>query len=113
MTMLDRMRRHKTWLKWSLGIVVAAFVLLYVPSFLRPGGAGAAATDVLATVDGREVLIGIVSARLPVSRSQSLRSAYGDQFNEQHAAAARHPAARSSSSSSTKKRSWPKPTASA
>ena len=35
MTMLDRMRRHKNWLKWSLALVVLAFVLLYIPSFLR------------------------------------------------------------------------------
>ncbi len=34
MTMLDRMRRHKNWLKWSLAIVVVAFVLLYIPEFL-------------------------------------------------------------------------------
>ena len=34
MTMLDRMRRHKDWLKWSLAIVVLAFILLYIPSFL-------------------------------------------------------------------------------
>ena len=34
MTMLDRMRRHKNWLKWSLAIVVLAFVLLYIPSFI-------------------------------------------------------------------------------
>ena len=30
MTMLDRMRRHKNWLKWSLFVVVLAFILLYV-----------------------------------------------------------------------------------
>ncbi len=36
MTMLDRMRRHKGWLKWSLAIVVLAFIILYIPSFLRP-----------------------------------------------------------------------------
>ena len=35
MTMLDRMRRHKNWLKWSLAIVVVAFVALYIPSFLE------------------------------------------------------------------------------
>ena len=35
MTMLDRMRRHKNWLKWSLALVVLAFVLLYIPDFLR------------------------------------------------------------------------------
>ena len=45
MTMLDRMRRHKGWLKWSLAIVVLAFILLYIPSFLqtrRPAPATAA-----------------------------------------------------------------------
>jgi len=36
MTMLDRMRRHKNWLKWSLALVVLAFVFFYVPDFLRP-----------------------------------------------------------------------------
>ncbi len=56
MTMLDRMRRHKAWLKWSLGIVVVAFVLLYVPSFLAPPQTGAAAPgDVVATVAGRTI----------------------------------------------------------
>ena len=34
MTMLDRMRRHKGWLKWSLAIVILAFIILYIPSFL-------------------------------------------------------------------------------
>ena len=43
MTMLDRMRRHKNWLKWSLAIVVVAFVLLYIPNFIRGGGLGAGA----------------------------------------------------------------------
>ena len=81
MTMLDRMRQHKNWLKWSLGIVVAAFVLLYVPSFLRPGGAGAAPSDVLATVNGRQVLMGSFQ-RAYQAQIQSLRSAYGDKFDE-------------------------------
>src|SRR5262245_3660457 len=82
MTMLDRMRQHKNWLKWSLGVVVAAFILLYVPSFLRPGGsAGALSTDVLATVNGREVLMGSYQ-RAYQTQVQSLRSAYGDKFDE-------------------------------
>ena len=42
MTMLDRMRRHKAWLKWSLAVVCATFVLLYVPQFLDPTGTGGA-----------------------------------------------------------------------
>jgi O-antigen/teichoic acid export membrane protein len=45
MTMLDRMRRHKNWLKWSLAIVVVAFILLYIPNFLRNGIGGAAAAS--------------------------------------------------------------------
>jgi len=56
MTMLDRMRRHRWLLKWSLGAVVVTFVLLYVPSFLKNGGAagvtGAQGNDTIATVDG-------------------------------------------------------------
>jgi peptidyl-prolyl cis-trans isomerase D len=59
MTMLDRMRRHKAWLKWSLGIVVVTFVLLYVPAFLRgTGGDGTSLGDAIASVDGHEVLVG-------------------------------------------------------
>ena len=54
MTMLDRMRQHRGWLKWSLAVVVLTFVLLYVPSFLKdPGAAGA--NDVVATVNGRAI----------------------------------------------------------
>jgi len=42
MTMLDRMRRHRNWLKWSLAIVCVSFVLLYIPSFLGDSRQGAA-----------------------------------------------------------------------
>ena len=38
MTMLDRMRRHKNWLKWSLFLVVVAFIALYFPDFIGAGG---------------------------------------------------------------------------
>jgi peptidyl-prolyl cis-trans isomerase D len=80
--MLDRMRRHKAWLKWSLGIVVVTFILLYVPSFLTPAGVGAAPTDVLATVEGRDVTVGTFN-RLYQQQLNQLRSAYGDSINEQ------------------------------
>jgi peptidyl-prolyl cis-trans isomerase D len=53
MTMLDRMRRHKNWLKWSLAIVCLAFVVFYVPAFLV--SREAASADVVASVDGREI----------------------------------------------------------
>ena len=57
MTMLDRMRRHKNILKWSLAVVVLTFVLLYIPDFVstRPSGTGAAPHEVVADVGGREV----------------------------------------------------------
>ena len=81
MTMLDRMRRHKGWLKWSLGIVVVMFILLYIPSFLRPPDA-VAANDAIATIGGRKVLVSSFQ-RAYVQQAQAMRSAYGDAFNEQ------------------------------
>jgi len=53
--MLDRMRRHRGWLKWSLAIVVLAFVMLYIPSFLNDSTQGAANNAVVANVEGREI----------------------------------------------------------
>lgn len=56
MTMLDRMRRHRNWLKWSLALVCLAFVIFYIPDFLQNGtGAGAIATDAVAVVEGQEI----------------------------------------------------------
>jgi len=54
MTMLDRMRQHKNWLKWSLGVVVLAFVGFYIPDFLT-SAPGAAPTDIVASVEGRDI----------------------------------------------------------
>jgi hypothetical protein len=59
MTMLDRMRRHKGWLKWSLAIVVVAFVALYIPSFLQNERLnGASNYGVVATVEGHDITVG-------------------------------------------------------
>ena len=55
MTMLDRMRRHKGWLKWSLAAVILAFIFLYIPSFLKQDAAGN--NDVVASVEGREITV--------------------------------------------------------
>src|SRR5258706_6909954 len=82
MTMLDRMRRHRDWLKWSLGLVCVAFVLFYIPDFLRGTGADAASSDTVAKVEGRE----ITSAdfrRTYQAQLQAYRSAYGGNMSEQ------------------------------
>jgi len=82
MTMLDRMRRHKAWLKWSLGIVVAAFILLYIPSFLSPPTVGAAPGDMLATVEGRVITVGTWQ-RAYQQQVSALQSQYGGAINDQ------------------------------
>src|SRR5229473_8337095 len=82
MTMLDRMRRHRDWLKWSLGLVCVAFVLFYIPDFLRGSGADAASGDTIAKVEGRE----ITSAdfrRTYQAQLQAYRSAYGGNMSDQ------------------------------
>src|SRR5947207_13625608 len=47
---LGFMRRHRGWLNWFLVLIIAAFILLYVPAFLKTdtGAPG----DVLADVGG-------------------------------------------------------------
>jgi peptidyl-prolyl cis-trans isomerase D len=80
MTMLDRMRRHKNWLKWSLALVVLAFVLLYIPSFLR-GSNGAGLNDAIATVDGRDITASQFR-RAYQRQMQQYRAAYGSSMDE-------------------------------
>ena len=54
--MLDGMRRHKGWLKWSLAAVVIAFVFLYVPGFVDQTSTGLP-VDVLAEVGDHEITV--------------------------------------------------------
>jgi peptidyl-prolyl cis-trans isomerase D len=82
MTMLDRMRRHKDWLKWSLGIVVLAFILFYIPDFLRGTGADAAAGDTVAKIEGHEITSGDFR-RTYQAQLQAYRSAYGASMSDQ------------------------------
>jgi peptidyl-prolyl cis-trans isomerase D len=85
MTMLDRMRRHKGWLKWSLALVVLAFIVFYIPSFLNDPtavGVGAAPTEVIAEVEGRSVTAGQFQQRYN-SQIQAYRSAYGAGLSDQ------------------------------
>lgn len=85
MTMLDRMRRHKTWLKWSLGAVALTMVLFFIPpDFLQPTGttAGAAPGEVIALVDGRELTAGDFQQRY-YSQIQAYRTQFGGSINDQ------------------------------
>jgi len=83
MTMLDRMRRHKGWLKWSLGLVVVTFVLVYIPQeWMAPPAAGAAPNSVLATVEGRDIKVGEFQ-RAYNQQLQAYRQAYGGNLNDQ------------------------------
>jgi peptidyl-prolyl cis-trans isomerase D len=82
MTMLDRMRRHKNILKWSLAVVVLTFILLYIPDFVstRPSGTGAASNEVVADVGGREVTARDFQQRY-VSQIQAYRNQFGGSIN--------------------------------
>ena len=84
MTMLDRMRRHKNWLKWSLAIVVLTFVLLYIPDFVQttPTGTGAGPREVIADVNGRTVTAGDFQQRY-LSQVQAYRQQFGGSLNDQ------------------------------
>ena len=79
MTMLDRMRRHKGWLKWSLAIVILAFIVLYIPSFLKTDAARN--NDVVASVEGREITVG--RFRQAYQRQiQAYRTQFGGDVDE-------------------------------
>jgi peptidyl-prolyl cis-trans isomerase D len=82
MTMLDRMRRHRDWLKWSLGLVCVAFVLFYIPDFLQGTGADAASSDTIARIEGQKIT-GSEFRRAYQAQLQAYRSAYGGQMSDQ------------------------------
>src|SRR4029078_5884455 len=83
MTMLDRMRRHRNWLKWSLGLVCLAFIIFYIPDFLRGSDVtGAAATDLVALINGHDIKAEEFRRNYQ-AQVQAYRGAYGGQLNEQ------------------------------
>jgi peptidyl-prolyl cis-trans isomerase D len=82
MTMLDRMRRHRNWLKWSLGLVCLAFVIFYIPDFLGSSAGGAASGERIAAIEGREVTVGEFR-RAYQAQLDAYRSAYGSNMSEQ------------------------------
>lgn len=81
MTMLDQMRRHKGWLKWSLALVVLTFVVFYIPDFFT-ASTGAAPSEVLAEVEGHDITVREFQRRYR-AQLQAYRNAYGAQMNEQ------------------------------
>jgi peptidyl-prolyl cis-trans isomerase D len=80
--MLDRMRRHRNWLKWSLGLVCLAFVIFYIPDFLRGDVTGAATNDSVARIEGHDIRADEFR-RTYQAQMQAYRSAYGGQMNDQ------------------------------
>ena len=84
MTMLDRMRRHKGWLKWSLALVVFAFIAFYIPSFLGDPAVsvGVLPGEVIAEVEGREVTAGQFLQQYN-TQVQAYRTAYGGSMTDE------------------------------
>jgi len=84
MTMLDRMRRHKNWLKWSLGLVCLAFIIFYIPDFLgtRATGSAPGVGDTVAKVQGQSITASEYR-RTYDAQLQAYRSAYGANLSEQ------------------------------
>ena len=80
MTMLDRMRRHQGWLKWSLGLVVLTFVFFYVPDFLSPPAGTGATSDAVATVQGRAITVSDFTRAYNAQMAQ-FRNAYGGNMS--------------------------------
>ena len=86
MTMLDRMRRHRNWLKWSLALVVLTFVAFYARDFATDTttttAAGATSSEVVADVNGREITAGQFQQRYQ-SQIRAYQGAYGGNVTEQ------------------------------
>lgn len=71
-----------SWLKWSLGLVCLAFIIFYIPDFLRSGSANADASDTVARVEGQDITANEFR-RTYQAQMQAYRSAYGGQMSEQ------------------------------
>jgi peptidyl-prolyl cis-trans isomerase D len=82
MTMLDRMRQHRNWLKWSLFIVCVAMVIFFIPNFVRDPSGSISASGAVAVVEGREIR-GDEFQRTYQAQIQAYRSAYGAQMSDQ------------------------------
>jgi peptidyl-prolyl cis-trans isomerase D len=81
MTMLDRMRRHKGWLKWSLALVILTFAFFFVPNN-GATTAGVSPDQVVADVNGDTITVAQFQRRYG-AQMQAYRNAYGGQISEQ------------------------------
>lgn len=81
MTTLDWMRRHRNWLKWSLGILIIPFAFFFVPNS-GVTTAGLAPDTPLAEVDGDAITVAEFQRRYNL-QLQQYRNAYGGQISEQ------------------------------
>ncbi|MBL8143145.1 MAG: peptidylprolyl isomerase [Acidobacteria bacterium] len=83
MTMLDTMRRHKGWLKWSLFLVVLTFIAFYIPTGNDSTQAGLAAPGAeVARVGSRSITVADFQ-RVYNAQMQAYRNAYGANMNDQ------------------------------
>jgi peptidyl-prolyl cis-trans isomerase D len=80
MTMLDRMRRHRNWLKWSLALVCLAFVIFYIPDLVGVGPT-ALVPDTVAVVEGNEIRAEEFR-RTYQAQLAAYRQAYGGNMSE-------------------------------
>ncbi len=55
MTMLNTMRHHQFWLKWSLALVTVTFIWFYIPVIGR--SAGGVSEDTIARVDSQQITV--------------------------------------------------------
>ena len=78
--MLDKMRQHKGWLKWSLALVVLAFVVLYIPAMDQ--GQTAGPNEIVAEIETYEVTSQQFQQRYQMQIS-AMQNTYGDTMNEQ------------------------------
>lgn len=86
MTMLNRMRQHKSWLKWSLALVVLALVVFFIPDFITPTtsvtSVGAAPREVVVDVGGQTLTAGEFQQRYS-AQVQSYRAQFGGSVSDQ------------------------------
>lgn len=85
MTMLDTMRRHRGWLKWSLFLVVLTFIAFYIPDFMGRGQsqAGSAAPGTEVARVGSHAITVAEFQRVYNAQMQAYRNAYGANMNDQ------------------------------